>query len=664
MGVRGLYSYVMGKKCFFQKVKVQDTKLIIDGSSILYYLAFWPTLDLQHGGDYDALADTIRIFFKALSICKIKPFVVLDGGKDYSGRKLDTVKQRAQQKIKKAHDMSTGKKQEVMPLLIREVFKEVLSSLQVPFVQCMAEADREAASLANEWSCPVLTSDSDFFIFDLKGGCLPVKEFQWKTVTEGSKYIPAQMYSADRFCAHFRMKKELLPLFATMCGNDWVQSQAMAGFFTKMNFAKKVGLSQNHQKIDGLFHWLAGFIGLEEALEKIVKITKEKENEANVRDLLISGIAEYRVSNSNVAPFFEKEALLSDIPEAIRILPDWICMDLARGELTALLIDALVLGKVMLGVQVENESDPSSHDVALPIRKALYGLLLHEGEELQRRQGVSQGTLGQHRSPGGEYYVEEFGREGLTLTSKPVTVVRPKQSLQSLIEEMAHERRFVLQAPGEERLSFLLDTFGVEISVLEGVPPCMKLPVCVTCYWMSNCRPKPELLHLQALLLGMVYGKLIQDVNTETDEAVREKLVRKQSSMRINWEQRGPNWTATHLYNQWQSCMRSSFHLNQLLCCPLPKPTCSQLYSGTLVHGVVRQLSEGQTPESLLEGLPSLEKFFSDLQGAVLSNEKTTRKQDRGQQQPEGGPANDVTLNNRFSVLGLNNDYDEEESQQ
>uniref|UniRef100_A0A3B3SVL8 XPG N-terminal domain-containing protein n=1 Tax=Paramormyrops kingsleyae TaxID=1676925 RepID=A0A3B3SVL8_9TELE len=46
MGVRGLYSYVMGKKDFFQEVKVQDTKLIIDGSNILYYLAFWPTLDL------------------------------------------------------------------------------------------------------------------------------------------------------------------------------------------------------------------------------------------------------------------------------------------------------------------------------------------------------------------------------------------------------------------------------------------------------------------------------------------------------------------------------------------------------------------------------------------------------------------------------------------
>lgn len=432
MGVRGLYSYVIGKRDFFQEVKVQDTKLIIDGTNILYYLAFWPTLDLQHGGDYDALADTIRIFFKALYICKIKPFVVLDGGKDYSGKKLDTVKQRAQQKIKEAHDMSTGKKQEIMPLLIREVFKEVLSSLQVPFVQCMAEADREIASLANEWSCPVLTSDSDFFIFDLKGGCFPVKEFQWKTVTECSQYIPAQMYSADHFCAHLRMKKELLPLFATMCGNDWVQCQA--GFFTRINLTKNPRLSWKHQQIDDLLHWLAGFTGLEEALENIVGITKERENEANVRDLLTLGIREYRVSISNVTPFFEKGAFLSNVPEVIRILPEWILMDLARGELTGLLIDALVLGKVMLGVQVENESDPSSDDVALPIRKVLYGLLLYEGEELQRQQGVSLGTLDQHRSPGGLCCVEEFGREGLTLTPKPVTVVRPKQSLQSLIE--------------------------------------------------------------------------------------------------------------------------------------------------------------------------------------------------------------------------------------
>ncbi|XP_048882479.1 protein asteroid homolog 1-like [Brienomyrus brachyistius] len=653
MGVQGLYSYVMGRRDFFQEVKVHDTKLIIDGTNILYHLAFWPTLDLQHGGDYDALADTIRFFFKALSICKIKPFVVLDGGKDYSGRKLDTVKQRAQQKIKEAHNMSTGTKQEIMPLLIREVFKEVLSSLQVPFVQCMAEADREIASLANEWSCPVLTSDSDFFIFDLKRGCFPFKEFQWKTVTECSKYIRAQRYSADRFCAHFRMNKELLPLFATMRGNDWVQSQVMAGFFTRINFTSP-WLSWNHSQIDGLLHWLARFTGWEEALEEILRITGSKENEGNICDLLVSGIREYEVSISNVAPFFEKEvALLSNIPEAIKILPEWVLMDLARGELTALLIDALVLGKVMLGVQVENKSDPSSDDVAQPIREVLYGLLLYEREDLQRQQGASQGTPGQHRSPGDEHRVEEFGREGLTLIPKPVTVVRPKQSLQSLKE-----------APGEERLSFLLNTFGVERSVLEGVPPCMRLPVCVTCYWMSNCKPKPEPLHLQALLLGMVYGKLIQD---ETDAAVREEMVRKQRSMRIDWEENGPNRTATQLYNQWQSCMRSCFHLNQLLRCPLPKPLCSQLYSGTLVHGVVRQLSGGQTPESLLEGLPSLENFFSDLQGAVLSSDvkagqwvlnknNRKRKWGQGQQQRKRGPVNDVQLNNRFSVLDPTNE--------
>lgn len=39
-------------------------------------------------------------------------------------------------------------------------------------MQCPFEADREIACLALQWNCPVLTNDSDFYIFDLPGvGC-------------------------------------------------------------------------------------------------------------------------------------------------------------------------------------------------------------------------------------------------------------------------------------------------------------------------------------------------------------------------------------------------------------------------------------------------------------------------------------------------------------
>lgn len=58
------------------------------------------------------------------------------------------------------------------------------------------------------------------------------------------------------------------------------------------------------------------------------------------------------------------------------------------------------------------------------------------------------------------------------------------------------------------KLQVLLGTLGVMGHVLEPLPPHLSLPVCVTYFWMNNCKPKPSHPLLQAILLGMVYGEL------------------------------------------------------------------------------------------------------------------------------------------------------------
>lgn len=49
------------------------------------------------------------------------------------------------------------------------MFIQVLIQRGVPLVQCLFEADKEIACLAHQWKCPVLSNDSDFYIFDLPG---------------------------------------------------------------------------------------------------------------------------------------------------------------------------------------------------------------------------------------------------------------------------------------------------------------------------------------------------------------------------------------------------------------------------------------------------------------------------------------------------------------
>lgn len=88
---------------------------------------------------------------------------------DPSDKKFPTLRERLQSKIKEADHIAHGRNGSVLPILSRNVFIQVLVQRGVPLFQCPAEADWEIACLARQWSCPVLTNDSDFFIFDLPG---------------------------------------------------------------------------------------------------------------------------------------------------------------------------------------------------------------------------------------------------------------------------------------------------------------------------------------------------------------------------------------------------------------------------------------------------------------------------------------------------------------
>ncbi|KAJ3598573.1 hypothetical protein NHX12_002082 [Muraenolepis orangiensis] len=56
------------------------------------------------------------------------------------------------------------------------------------------------------------------------------------------------------------------------------------------------------------------------------------------------------------------------------------------------------------------------------------------------------------------------------------------------------------------RLKVCLETLVVNQETMEGVPPPLRLPVAVTCYWLR--RPKPDLKLLKALLMVMIQGEL------------------------------------------------------------------------------------------------------------------------------------------------------------
>ncbi|XP_059776335.1 protein asteroid homolog 1 isoform X2 [Balaenoptera ricei] len=494
MGIRGLMSFVEDHSNeFFTDLKLRDTKIIIDGYALFHRLCFSSNLELRYGGDYDSFTDVVEKFFESLSACKICPYVVLDGGCDISDKKLNTLKDRAREKIQMAHSLSVGGGGYVCPLLIREVFIQVLIKLRVRFVQCFSEADRDIMTLANHWNCPVLSSDSDFCIFDLKSGFCPLNSFQWRNVNtiKGTRdcYIPAKCFSLDALCCHFgNMNKVLLPLFAVLCGNDHVNLPVVETFLSK----------------------------------------------------------------------------------------------------------------------VENMQRPNAHRISLPIRQVIYGLLVntppHPGN-------VTWGALPPQPPTFSE--VERINKNIKTSIVDAVELPKDHSDL-SKLTELSLARRQIL----------LLETLKVKQSILDPIPAALKLPIAVSCYWVQHTEAKAKLHHLQALLLGMLMGPLHAMINSPDEEALQgrgaemlyEELqrVKAQPGLRLDLD-------TAHVFCQWQCCLQMGLYLNQLLSVPLPEPDLTRLYSGSLVHGLCRQLLTSASVESLLHVCPEAQQLYEHMFNATRS---------------------------------------------
>ncbi|NWY52479.1 ASTE1 protein, partial [Chionis minor] len=620
MGVQGLTGLVEERASFFTELRVRDTKLVIDGSSLYHRLCFAAAsaAEFRRGGDYGPFAAAVGDFFGSLRACRVAPFVVLDGGRDADDRKLAALRGRAAERLRAAHGLSRGEGGCLLPLLTRQAFVQALGRLGVPFVQCFAEADREIAGLANRWGCPVLSLDSDFCVFDLPGGYCPLSHFQWRSVcpAEGAPgcYVPARCFSAERFCRHFgRLDKSLLPLFAVMVGNDYVGLAALEVFFSKARLPRggAAGKGGKHARLQGLLHWLSQFAQPAEAVGSVLKYLQKHQRE-EIRELLCASMEDYTPSDVDLEEFFRNGKYECEAARKAG-LPRWVLDALAKGELAPFISDALILRSTFLHVQVENMQRPSAHSTALPIRQVIYRLLL---KGPQNAEAASPSQLANELP-----VVCEFDRLQKTLkktfvqaASLPTDFCDDHFPLDKLIE-----------VPMSCRQMLLLETLGVKMSFLESIPSHLQLPIAVTCYWIRCSEPKVKLHQLKALLLMIVSGELHRITNDPDPTVVCAEDDSIAYNDFLKWKEKklqneGFDLDAAHCFCQWQCCLQMGLYLNQLLCTPLAEPDLtSRLYSGTLVHRLHQELNSTPSVENLFSSSPKMTRLYQVLLNTVAS---------------------------------------------
>src|SRR6218665_3779166 len=286
MGINGLNTFIRKHgSLILRDYDLRGTRLIIDGHNVCHYLfQTFQRNDHYFGGDYGRFAQVCRNFFAALCHCDIVPYVIYDGA--YDPRKFDTILERSTYRIRTADKVSRGEWGMILPVMSYETFRDVVESMGIDHVTCNFDADHQAAALAIRWKCPILTMDADFLIYEILAGIvlldlMDIVNFVQETNAGKRRFATVKIYQFSAVLGEIGWRDpSVLPLWATLLGNDRVNRELFSKFFNAVQLPLTCGRLQAdgiQDRVFGVLAWLGSRSSLEDALKTLLNFYSAEE---------------------------------------------------------------------------------------------------------------------------------------------------------------------------------------------------------------------------------------------------------------------------------------------------------------------------------------------------------------------------------------------------
>ncbi|KOX68556.1 Protein asteroid [Melipona quadrifasciata] len=432
MGIPGLTAFINNHSdIYLEYYELHNTYLIIDGNNICYSIYnLYTKSNCAFGGDYDNYAQCVTNFFNDLLKCNVIPLVILDGG--IEDKKLRTIIKRTRDRISAACSFCplSQRKAKSIPLLLKEIFRDVMKENNIRHVQCLFEADNDIASVAKILKCPMLSSDSDFYIYGAL--YIPFDTLDTYVVKNpnGNGYMKCcKIYKVKNLLKSFKgLNQETLSLAAVLLGNDYVQCKTFKNFFRHLKLRGASNKKQNHRQccIKTTLIWLSKHTlnnAIIEVLSRLIKPIRQKildliEDNINsyinisTEILVPLGLNSYLSANRyylnkrfkfnrdiNTLTYIEEnneeeeeqeqeeddeieathtlnEFKLTSKNAAVNNLPLWFKNEILMSKYPSYFVDLIVRHLYICPVQVEDHHYPSSIITSLKILSVIFGILI------------------------------------------------------------------------------------------------------------------------------------------------------------------------------------------------------------------------------------------------------------------------------------------------
>ena len=390
-----------------------------------------------------------------------------------------------------------------------------------------------------------MSNDSDFFIFDVKGGFIPLSSFDVDQLT-------TRIFYRSDLAKNLGIREELLPLFASLVGNDYVSWGALEPF----NRTICTSSSDGRRRKEARFYNVASFLSqlpntttetqaFESALGRIEPVESRKRLEKAVE----YSLQEYAITKSNLLDYLRNGVVCSLLRTQSNLeLDEEVLRRFREGKFSTDCMSSLTAGKVFLRVQVEDCERRSSNQCSMALRQLMYGILSDGGRNMKR--------------------IEEWDREGFALMNTDIKPYNDKiPSISSILIDP------------HGRLTMFLDALDSDSAYIKSLPKELALVASSLRFLHRNSQPPLENSHLHALLCSCV--KL-------EDGSWKQYLEHPTRALSQPFDER-----AAQSFCQWQCVLRDAIHLNFVLLEPVQTPCIRKVFNGKLVHCLQRELTTG-----------------------------------------------------------------------
>ncbi len=356
MGVKKLSTFIESHY-HWETINLFGRKLVIDGFALCYYLYFASYSSTWYfGGDYHQYYFTVRKFFDDLRHNNIDVYVVMDGI-DIEQTKEATTRQRIIATNRIIAKLEPQKKS-VAPLFLVHVFLDILREKQLKFYVADGEADRDIACLANHFQCPVLSADSDFYVFNLEGGFIPLTKDSRNNLTKGK---PVNIFKYRKFNEQFSLvDADLILFFPFFLGNDFHRTPLLM---------ERLGVNKKPE-VDDVITYIRQFRSLDGVIADL------ENNFYRLEKRFEKGVQQY-YRGIQVASFEDLKKPGKRLRELNHTIPRWVLIAYKRGEFHLSLMSFLALEPKRWQYRnvVEDMTQESAWEFTRDIREVIMAIL-------------------------------------------------------------------------------------------------------------------------------------------------------------------------------------------------------------------------------------------------------------------------------------------------